>query len=273
MQLFLVLTVHSEGCLSAPWQAVSPSPAQSNAFFWYNTSGSYPDSFLPRHGWGWGLICLEEEPFPLEDFSVSEVTLVDKVYCWVHGLREWLSVIHFTVVFIWHVDATVFLSYVIRPICYILHLLSSWCAPHHANGDAASEPDPGTILLGGGGHHLSLVSDHHPATGGVSLPHQKCLQVRLLSLHYVHDDKHRAWNLSTLFTLYISSPHALGNMMIEHMCSRYPKSKVTFNESKIFELTKLFCGYIYLMVAHFIALDVKGRCASVCNVIHQLIYD
>lgn len=42
---------------------------------------------------------------PPEDFSVSEVTLVDKVYCWVHGLREWISVIHFTVVFVWLVDA------------------------------------------------------------------------------------------------------------------------------------------------------------------------
>lgn len=179
MQLFLVLTVHSEGCLGAPWQAVSPPPAQPNAFFWYNTSGSYPDSFLQRHGWGWGLICLDEEPFPPEDLSVSEVTLVDKVYCWVHGLREWLSVIHFTVVFIWLVDATVFLPYVIRPIRYILHLLSSWCAPHHANRDVASEPDPGAILLGGGWHRLSLVSHHHPATGGVSLPHQTCLQVSL----------------------------------------------------------------------------------------------
>lgn len=165
---------------------------------------------------------------PLEDFSVSEVTLVDKVYCWVHGLREWLSVILSTVVFIWLVNATVFLLYVIRPIRYILHLLSSWCAPHHANRDAASEPDPGAILLGGGGHRLSLVSDHHPATGGVSLPHQMCLQVRLPSLHYAHSDKHRAWNLSGLFALYISSPHAVGNMIIEYMCSSYPKSKVTY---------------------------------------------
>lgn len=156
---------------------------------------------------------------PLKDFPVCEVALVDKVYCWVHGLREWLSVTHFTVVFIWHFDATVFLPYVVRPICYILHLLSSWCAPHHANRDAAAEPDPGAILLGRGGHHLSLVSDHHPATGGVSLPHQERLQVRLLSLHYVHDDKHRAWNLSRLFALYISSPHFLGNMMIKNCCT------------------------------------------------------
>lgn len=163
---------------------------------------------------------------PLEDFSVSEVTLVDKGDCWVHSLREWLSVIHFTVVFIWLVDASMFLPYLIRPIRYILHLLSSWCAPHHANRDAASEPDPCAILLGDGGHRLSLVSDHHPATGGVSLPHQTCLQVRLPSLHYVHDDKHRAWNLSRLFALYISSPYCVGNMITEHMCSSYPKSKV-----------------------------------------------
>lgn len=72
-----------------------------------------------------------------------------------------------------------FFPYVVRPIRYILHLLSSWCAPHHANRDAASEPDPGANLLGGGRHRLPLVSHHHPATGGVSLAHQTCLQVSL----------------------------------------------------------------------------------------------
>lgn len=46
---------------------------------------------------------------PQEDFRVRVVTLVDKVYCWVHGLREWLSVIHFTVVFTWLVDAALVL--------------------------------------------------------------------------------------------------------------------------------------------------------------------
>lgn len=115
---------------------------------------------------------------PLEDSSVSEVTLVDKVYCWVHGLREWLSVIYFTIVFTWLVPATVFLPYAVRPIRCMLRLLSSWCAPHHANWDAASEPDPGAVLLGDGGHRLSLVSDHDPAPGSFPVLHQTCLQVR-----------------------------------------------------------------------------------------------
>lgn len=69
----------------------------------------------------------------------------------------------------------------IWPMLSMRSVLSSWCAPHHANGDAASEPDPGAFLLGGGRHHLSLVSDHHPASGSFPLPHQTCLQVRFPS--------------------------------------------------------------------------------------------
>lgn len=69
----------------------------------------------------------------------------------------------------------------IWPMRSIRSVLSSWCAPHHANRDAASEPDPGAFLLGGGRHRLSLVSDHHPASGSFPLPHQTCFQVRFPS--------------------------------------------------------------------------------------------
>lgn len=41
-----VLTVHREGCLRAPRQAVQPDPPLPYALFWYNTSGSYPDPLL-----------------------------------------------------------------------------------------------------------------------------------------------------------------------------------------------------------------------------------
>ena len=67
--LLFVLTVHGEGCLRAPRQAVPQAPPQPHALFWYNTSGSYPDPLLQRHGWGWGLICLDWEPLPQEGFQ------------------------------------------------------------------------------------------------------------------------------------------------------------------------------------------------------------
>lgn len=60
----------------------------------------------------------------------------------------------------------------------VLCSVHSWRAPHHANRNAAAEPDPGAVLLGDGGHRLSLVPRLHRAPGGLPLHYQTCVQVR-----------------------------------------------------------------------------------------------
>lgn len=88
---------------SALWRLPLCSTTSSSA-----VSSSAPCTFLIQHLWvvswlaspeTWMRVRLDLSwlgTFPPREFSVSEVTLVDKVYCRVFCLRVWLSVFHFT---------------------------------------------------------------------------------------------------------------------------------------------------------------------------------
>lgn len=108
---------------SAQWWLPPRSTTSCSA-----VSSSAPCTFLIQHLWvvswlaspeTWMRVRLDLSwlgTFPPREFSVSEVTLVDKVYCWVFCLRERLSFINFNSVFAWHVDFWVRVS----PLCLFL---------------------------------------------------------------------------------------------------------------------------------------------------------
>lgn len=122
---------------SALWRLPPCSTTSCSA-----VSSSAPCTFLIQHLWvvfwlaspeTWMRVRLDLSwlgTFPPREFSVSEVTLVDKVYCWVFCLRVWLSVIHFTSVFAWHFDLWVtffgwldlflLFLYLQSPLCHFL---------------------------------------------------------------------------------------------------------------------------------------------------------